>query len=252
MKAAFDTYPSLEMAFSDRFRGHGDRNWDEWAARHFYDTAADIPPQEYRVWLTRQKLNYGGIADKKAIRHLIASKVDQKFLEEIGGLGDLRRLELEWPFLAADLTPLLSLTKLEHLSIDSPRHLSDLSPLLELPRLETLLITNAKKIPNIEWLRDAHHLQVIGIEGAIDCDYTIDSLSPLAGLKSLRAFLGVSTRLADKSLVPLAACPKLEFLGIARFAPRSEFEQLQQARPDIYCRWFDPEAWGTATLKPIG
>ncbi|WP_338502243.1 hypothetical protein V6R86_03775 [Sphingomonas kaistensis] len=251
MNAAFDTYPSLEMAFSDRFRGHNERDWTEWAERHFYDSATAIPPQAGEVWLNRQKLNYRGISDKNAIRHLIAANVDQAFLGEIGSLVDLKRLELECPFLAADLTPLLSLTNLEHLSIDSPRNLSDLSPLLELPRLKTLLITNAKKMPNIEWLRGAHHLEVIGIEGAIDCDYTIQSLAPLAGLRSLRAFLGVSTRLADKSLMPLAECPKLEFLAIARFAPRSAFEQLQQARPDIFCRWFDPKAWGTAALKPI-
>lgn len=252
MTAAFDTYPSLEMAFSDRFRGHGERDWDEWAERHFYETVADIPAQADQVWLNRQKLNYRKIGDHKAIKHLIAAKVDQAFLGEIGKLSGLQRLELEWPFLAADLTPLLSLGHLEHLSIDSPRNLSDLSPLLKLPRLKTLLITNAKKMPNIEWLREAHHLEVIGIEGAIDCDYTIANLAPLAGLRSLRAFLGVSTRLADKSLMPLAECPKLEFLAIARCAPRSEFEHLHRVRPDIFCRWFDPKAWGTAILKPIG
>jgi hypothetical protein len=252
MHADFDAYPSLEIAFSDQFRGHNERDWDEWAERHFYDTAAAIPPAADEVWLNRKKLNYRGIGDKKTIHHLIAANVDQAYLGEIGNLVDLRRLELEWPFLAADLTPLPSLEHLEHLSIDSPRNLSDLSPLLELPRLKTLLITNAKKMPNIDWLRDAHHLEVIGIEGAIDCDYRIESLAPLAGLKSLRAFLGTSTRLAEKSLMPLAECPKLEFLGVARFAPRSEFEQLQQARPDIFCRWFDPKAWGTATLKAVG
>lgn len=252
MNAAFDTYPSLEMAFSNQFRGHAERDWDEWAERHFYDAVADIPPQADQVWLNRQKLNFRGIGDNTAIRHLIAAKVDQAFLGEIGKLSDLRRLELEWPFLAADLTPLLSLGQLEHLSIDSPRNLSDLSPLLALPRLKTLLITNAKKMPDIEWLRGAHHLEVIGIEGAIDCDYTIQSLAPLAGLKSLRSFLGVSTRIADKSLMPLAECPRLEFLGIARCAPQAAFEQLHRARPDIFCRWFDPKAWGTAILKPIG
>lgn len=251
MNAAFDTFPSFEMAFSDRFRGHADRNWNVWAERHFYASVADIPPQTDKVWLHRQKLNYSGIGDKKAIRHLIAAKVDQAFIGEIGNLVDLRRLEFESPLLAADLTPLLSLAKLEHLSIDSPRNLSDLSPLLELPRLKTLLITNAKKMPNIEWLRGAHHLEVIGIEGAIDCDYTIQNLAPLAGLKSLRAFLGTSMRLADPSLMPLAECPKLEFLGIAQCAPQSEFARLHRTRPDIFCRWFDPNAWGTATLKAI-
>jgi hypothetical protein len=115
-----------------------------------------------------------------------------------------------------------------------------------------LLITNAKKMPNIEWLSDAHHLEVIGIEGAIDSDYKIESLAPLTGLRSLRAFLGVSARLAEKRLTPLAHCPNIEYLSIARCAPRSEFELLHQARPDIVCRWFDQMAWEKTVLRGTG
>ena len=171
------------------------------------------------------------------------------FLEEVGKVSGLRRLELEWPFLGADLTPLLALKRLEHLSINSPRNLADLSALLQLPALRKLMITNARNMPDIEWLRGAHHLEVIGIEGAIDSPCKIDSLAPLAGLASLRAFLGVSSKLTDKRLMPLAECPKLEYLSIARCAPRSEFELLHEARPDIVCNWFDPKAWGKPVLR---
>jgi hypothetical protein len=185
------------------------------------------------------------------LRHLIAAKADQAFLKEIASLSELRRLELEWPFLGDDLTPLLALTHLEHLSIHSPRKLSDFSALLDLPSLRTLLVTNAKNMPNLDWLKEAHHLEVIGIQGATNSDYRIESLKPLAGLGSLRAFLGASTRLADKCLMPLASCLKLEYLSIARCAPRSQFEQLHQARPDILCRWFDPKAWNPMVLKTM-
>jgi hypothetical protein len=252
MSEAFDSYPSLDSALSARFRGHRDRDWREWQERHYYGAAAEIPDAAERAWVGRQKLNYQGIADKKALRHLIAANVDHAFLEEIGQLQGLRRLELEWPFLGTELTPLLALERLEHLSIDSPRKLSDFSALLQLPSLRTLMITNAKRMSNIEWLSGAHHLEVIGIEGAIDAPYTIESLAPLAALRSLRAFLGVSTRLADKRLMPLAQCPKLEYLSIARCAPRSEFELLQEARPDIVCSWFDPNAWEKRVLRPTG
>lgn len=248
MSGEFDSYPSIESALSARFRGHCDRDWQEWKESHYYEAAAHIPDVA-RAWMGRQKLNYRGIDGKKALKHLIAANVDQAFLNEIGTLSDLRRLELEWPFLGSELTPLLSLKRLEHLSIDSPRKLSDFSPLLELPSLRTLLITNAKKMPDIEWLRDAHNLEVIGIEGAIDGPYKIESLAPLAGLRSLRAFLGVSTQLADKRLMPLAQCRKLEYLSIARCAPRSEFELLHEARADVVCRWFNPEAWEETVLR---
>jgi hypothetical protein len=251
MSGAFDTYPSLESAYSARFHGHQERDWQEWAERHYYEAAAEIPPHAEQAWLNRNKLNYRGIADMKALKHFIAAKADQAFLEEIAGLSGLRRLELEWPFLGDDLKPLRSLQHLEHLSIDSPRKLSDFSVLLELPALRTLLITNARKMPNLEWLAEAHHLEVIGIQGAMDTDYRIESLEPLAGLRSLRAFLGASTRLADKNLMPLATCPQLEFLSIARCAPRAAFEELHEARPDIVCSWFDPRAWGTTVLRAI-
>lgn len=249
MHDSFAAYATLESALSVRFRGHGDRDWQEWTGRHHYEAAGHIPDDAERAWVNRQKLNYKGLAHKKALKHLIAANVDQAFLEQIADLADLRRLELEWPFLGTDLTPLLALQRLEHLSIDSPRKLSDFSALLELPSLRTLLITNAKRMPNTGWLRDAHHLEVIGIEGAMDAPYHIESLAPLGGLRSLRAFLGVSTRLADKRLMPLAQCPQLKYLSIARCAPRSEFELLHEARPDIACRWFDPEAWGKPVLR---
>ena len=252
MSGAFASYPSIESALGARFRGHCDRDWQEWGEAHHYEAAADIPDGAERAWIGRRKLNYRGIAAKKGLTHLIAANVDQPFLQEIGSLSRLRRLELEWPFLGSDLAPLLALRQLEHLSIDSPRKLSDFSALLDLPVLRTLLITNAQKMPDIEWLRGAHHLEVIGIEGAIDRPYRIESLAPLAGLRSLRAFLGVSTQLADKRLLPLASCPKLEYLGIARCAPRPEFELLRQARPDVVCRWFDPQAWETPVLRATG
>ncbi|WP_301749823.1 hypothetical protein [uncultured Erythrobacter sp.] len=252
MTGGFDSYSSLGSVLDARFRGHSDRNWEEWRQLHYYETADQISKDAARAWVNRQKLNYRSISDKKALRHLISANVNQAFLEEIGKLCNLRRLELEWPFLGTDLTPLLALRRLEHLSIDSPRNLSDFSPLLALPSLRTLLITNAKRMTNVEWLSGAHHLEVIGIEGAIDSEPEIESLEPLAGLRSLRAFFGVSTRLADKRLTPLAQCPALEYVSIARCAPRSEFDMLHHAQPNLVCHWFDAEAWGTLGLKAVG
>lgn len=252
MTVTFGSYPSFRSALDARFRGHSDRNWEEWKRLHYYETGDQIPNDAARAWVNRQNLNYRSISDKKALRHLVAASVNQAFLKEIGQLHDLRRLELEWPFLGTDLTPLLALKRLEHLSIDSPRNLSDFSALLELPSLKTLLITNAKKMLNVEWLSGAHHLEVIGIEGAIDRDHEIESLEPLAGLRSLRAFLAVSTQIADKRLTPLAQCPALEYVSIARCAPRSEFETLHHARPNLVCHWFDAEAWRMPGLRAAG
>ena len=233
--------PSRESELNAKFRGH--RDWPEWSRKYSRTSAAEIPPDAERAGIRREKLNYRGIAGRSALKELVAGNVDQPFLEQIGELGQLERLDLEWPFLATDLTPLLKLKQLRHLSIDSPRRIADFRPLLGLPALTTLLITNAKLMTGIEWLSDAHNLEVIGIEGGMWSPQKIPSLKPLAGLRSLRAFLGTSIRLADKQLTPLAECPKLEFIGMAAAAPRGEFERLHAARPDIVCSWFGPEPW---------
>lgn len=233
----------LASTFNDRFRGHDNRNWDEWQTAHAYASAAEIPPNAERAWIGRQNLNYRGIGERTKLRHLIASNVDQSFLNEIGELPELERLELEWPMVASDLAPLLRLSRLAFLSIDSPRKIDDFAPLLQIPSLRTLLITNPKKMANLDWLAEGHHLEVIGIEGGMWTPFKISTLEPLAGLQSLRAFLGTSTKLADQNLMPLAQCPNLAFLGIACAAPRDEFIRLQQARPDLICEWFRDEQW---------
>lgn len=245
MPELFSSSPSLEGLLNLRFRRHDDRDWEEWGASHAYGDTSDVPFDAERAWIGRQKLNYRGIGGRKALRHLIANNVDQAFLEEVSALPCLERLELESPMVASDLSPLLSLNRLTFLSIDSPRKIADFQPLLRLPSLRTLIIANPKQMTDLEWLTEAHHLEVIGIEGGMWSPYKIPSLQPLAGLQSLRAFLGVSTKLLDKQLMPLAECPRLTFMGVACMAPREEFERLQRARPDLVCAWFRPEAWRT-------
>jgi hypothetical protein len=238
-----DSFPTLESALNARFRGHVTRDFSEWREKHAYNEARDIPVDATNAWIGRQKLNYRGIGERLNLRHLISGNVDQPFLDEVGKLANLERLELEWPMVAKDLTPLFGLEKLAFLSIDSPRNIADFRPLLDLPALRTLIITNPKKMADLSWLSEAHHLEVIGIEGGMWSPYKIPSLEPLAGLRSLNAFLGVSTRLADKSLAPLAHCPNLAYLGIACVAPKEEFDRLKAAKPGLACDWFRPEMW---------
>ncbi|TNC61417.1 hypothetical protein [Rubellimicrobium roseum] len=228
---------------NNKVRGHVERDWEDWRTNHFFGETADIPLTATRAWIARAKLNYRGVGRRTALRHLIATNVDQFFLDEISQLDELERLELEWPMVADNLAPLLGLRRLRFLSLDSPRKITDFTPLLQLPALRTLLITNPKRMASLDWLRDAHHLEVIGIEGGMWSPYKIPSLKPLAGLRSLRAFLGVSTTLADKQLMPLADCPNLEFLKIARVAPREQFERLHAVKPNLVCTWFRSDMW---------
>lgn len=233
---------TVESALNDLFRGHVDRDWEEWAT-FATERADDVPLDAARALLHRTKASHRGIGERQALRHLIAGAADQAYLDEICTLVGLERLELEYPVTAARLDGLRGLAKLRHLSIDSPRNVVDFTPLLDLPALRTLLITNAKHLSDLEWLADAHHLEVLGIEGSMWTEQKIPTLRPLAGLRGLRAFFATSTRLGDGDLSPLAECPQLELLGSARFAPREEFERLHARKPDLVCSWFRPEMW---------
>jgi hypothetical protein len=50
--------------------------------------------------------------------------------------------------------------------------------------------------------------------------------------------------------MPLATCPKLRFLGIARVAKKPKLDRLRAARPDVTCTWFDDSMWLKPGLRP--
>lgn len=225
------------------FRGLVGREWSV-RARIATRGAADIPPDATRAVLTRAKTSHRGIGERRGLKDLVAGAADQDFLDEICAIEGLERLELGYPVTAARLDGLRALKRLKFLKIDSPRNVTDFSPLLALPSLTTLIVENAKHMADIEWLADAHHLEVIGIEGGMTTSQPIRSLSPLARLRDLRALLATAVRLEEKDLFPLAECPCLEYLACARFAPRPEFEMLRDLKPGLVCTWFHPEAWG--------
>jgi len=243
MSESPDPYLDLETALNARFQGQGARDWQEWSAIATRD-ARDVPPHAARAWLTRVGSSHRGIRERQALKHLVAVAANQAFLDEICAIARLEQLELEYPVTATTLGGLRALTRLRYHRIDSPRNIADFTPLLELASLRTLLISSARHMAGLDWLAEAHHLEVIGIEGSTWTDQRIPSLAPLRGLQGLQAFFATSARLGDKDLSPLAACPRLEFLQCARMAPRQEFERLHRLKPGLVCYWFRPEGWG--------
>jgi len=228
-----------------RYRELDTRDWDDWS-RISTENAAEVPLDAARARVQRVKASHRGIGERKALKVLLAGGADQAYLDEICTITGLERLELGWPVTARSLDGLRALTRLRYLKIDSPRNVADFTPVLALPSLRTLLIENAKHMKDIEWLADAHHLDVIGIEGSMWTIQKIPTLAPLAGLKGMRAFLATAVRLGEKNLFPLAECPRLEYLSCARFAPREEFEMLRKLKPGLRCSWFDSDMWASA------
>lgn len=61
MPETFSSSRSLEGLLNLRFRGHVDRDWEEWQTSHAYAVASDVPLAAERAWIGRKKLNYRGI-----------------------------------------------------------------------------------------------------------------------------------------------------------------------------------------------
>ena len=177
------------------------------------------------------------------ITALAAVGADQAFLEEIGELTKLEQLDIRYPFRANDLSPLRKLRNLRVLHLESAGQVSDFSPLAELPLLEVLTIEHAKHLFELDWLLPLKdRLITLGLEGSISTDQRILSLKPLEGF-ALEALFMVSATLKDKSLSPLATCPNLILFDSARLAPRSEFQALEAAKPELLCPWFADWGW---------
>ena len=211
----------------------------DWLGSHFTDKADAIPLDAEFAVLGREKNSHRGIGERRNLKTLVAGGPNQDFLDEICELSELTHLEMTWPVTATDLSGLRRLAKLKVLKINSPRNITDFTPILDLPALRYLFIENAKHLKDLDWLAPlGGHLRSLGIEGSIWTMQPIPSLKPLAGFGFEALFL-TSVRLKDKDLTPLADCPKLGLLSCARFAPKKNFEELHELRPDIQCTWID-------------
>jgi hypothetical protein len=217
-------------------------SWAEWT-HSVAERAGDIRHRARHARLRRFGASHRGIGERRGLKHLIASNVDQPFLEEICTIEGLERLDLQWPVTSRDLSPLRKLKRLKRIHIDSPHKVEDFTPLLDISTLRFLFIENAPHLRDAKWLSGAHHLEAIGIEGSLWTTQHLESLAPFAGLQSLRGLFLGSVRLGHAKLGPLAECPQLEILHCARFASIEEFKELQRLKPHLSCTWFDPSTW---------
>ena len=198
----------------------------------------------------REKNSFRGISTRKQLRILTASAVNQDFLDEICELTNLEDLSLEWPTTATSLDGLARLAKLRRLRIDSPRSITDFSAITKLPYLTHLDIENAKHLSDLRWMRPLKdRLVKLNLDGSINTTQKLDSIDPLDGFAFQELWM-VSTSIADKDLSPLITCRNLKTLRCAKSVSTFEgFMALADARPDMQCDWFSPEAWPGRKFK---
>lgn len=204
---------------------------------------ADVPLDAISAMVARDKSSHRGLRERTGLRELCAFSVNQDYLDEIGHLRALEYLEIPKFFTAKDLDPLLNLQNLRILKINSPRNILDFAPISTLPKLERLHITNAWKMGEIDWLRPLKdRLRVFSFDGDMYRNAYLNSLAPLEGFDLVALLLG-NTKIGDTSLAPVQSMQNLRFLQASSSIPRSEYESLHRALPQLKCCWFHDEAW---------
>jgi hypothetical protein len=121
-----------------------------------------------------------------------------------------------------DLEPLLPLHKLEHLQIHTAPKVTDWSPLSRLPRLAVVQMSSAPG----NWLYGKNQVVI--------------SFLPLAQCRQLETLVLQGYVPRDRSLLPLAALPKLKYLSVDGDYPIRQLARFAALHPDITCALLKP------------
>lgn len=201
-------------------------------------SASAIDPCARAASLQRVKRSHRGIADRAALRLLVAHGVDAAFLEEISALTQLDTLRMHG-VTATDLAPLGRLTRLRCLIVDSATRIESLDWVAALPPTLTVLgIENARRVRHLEPLAALTQLTALAVEGSLDTRMRVASLEPLRSLRHLEALFLTALRADDRRLAPLAALPRLRLLECADTYAPGEIDALARALPDVRCSRF--------------
>ena len=202
--------------------------------RKYSDVPADI---EYlNFW--RKQNSHIGIHNLKNVNHLTATAINDSFFEEICELKTLDSLVLD-NIDIENLDKISQLPKLRYLKLVKLKPCDGLNCLIQLPKLEKLWISESKAITDYSFLKGAKSLVALGVEGDIWTKQKVDSLEPFSEMPMLEALFMSSVQLKDKNLNYVASNPKLKYFSVARFAPKSSFDNLHKIRPDLVSQWFE-------------
>ena len=198
---------------------------------------AAVDPAATQLRLRRTGKYRPGLSGCVGLTQLWAYGVDAAFLDEIARLPRLHTLHLE-DVTTADLAPLAMLPALERLTIEGATKVPDLEWTRGLRSLRVLGLEHFKRVDDLSPLAERTGLTALAVEGSLWTAMRVATLQPLASLQALESLFLTNLRVADRSLQPLHALPRLRELHCARFFPPSEFAALAAARPGLDCSWF--------------
>lgn len=201
------------------------------------ETLDGVPRDIQRLQFRRTRNAHRGIADLQGLTHLWAHQANQDMIGEIARLPNLELLYIRGTT-ASDLAPLAANRKLKRLIVVGGTKVANLDWTNALTAgLEVLFLEGFSRITDITPLGNLSNLASLGVEGGMDSTVRIETLQPLAALKKLRYLFLAGTRVADKSLAPLARMDALRHLEVTIHYPDHEFIALKKALPDLDCGW---------------
>jgi Leucine-rich repeat (LRR) protein len=196
----------------------------------------DVGLSELGVTITRKTRNLERLAERPALRYLVARGPNDRMLSCIGTATGVEDLSLNGGTMT-DLNPARGLLKLWRLSISVASRLRSLEGIEGLTSLQYLSLWACAALTSIAPLAGLRGLRLVFLDGNMYKPMRIDSLAPLAELRELEVVKLQNVRVRDCDLRPLHALKKLTRLELPDFFPRGEFDALAAALPAVQGRW---------------
>lgn len=178
------------------------------------------------------------------------SRVTQEMLEAACAMPSLEGLYIKWSGITS-LAPLAGLRTLTHLHLGGAPSATGLETLAALPGLVDLEIHNVRAAADLRFVRGLSGLRSLRLAGDSNSlkPLVLPTLAPLADLQALERLTLATIRVEDGSLAPLAALPRLRWLGLCNAFPMAEVARLAGRRPDVECDLFAPGRGPVASLS---
>jgi hypothetical protein len=166
------------------------------------------------------------------VRHLFfVSRLPQRLFEAACEIEGLQTLWIKWSGVSR-LDALENLRHLRVLRLGSSTRVESIEPLLALERLQVLNLEALTRIDDLAPLGELTGLTALAVQGSIWTDWKVQSLQPLASLRSLGRLSLIGLKPADKSLAPLAGLVQLAELDVPLQYPLSELALLAARLPE--------------------
>lgn len=177
------------------------------------------------------------------------SKVTQPMFEAACAMPALEGLYVKWSGITS-LAPLAGLRTLTHFHLGGAPSATGLEALAALPGLVDLEIHNVRAAADLGFVQGLGGLRALSLAGESNSlkPLVLPSLAPLAALAGLERLSLSTLRVEDGSLAPLAALPKLRWLGLCNAFPMAEVARLAGRRPDVECDLFAPSSGPVASI----